>query len=177
MEFLTALLRSGSDYGLAWGSRVDELGVVRSLDYGNVISLTLPDSRVQLQELVDAWHDQVGIHALIEEAPVVLRQLGRYRNGRKIISELRLMRTSLCRVFRRAFGVCVCVCVWLIYRPIAAIIHLGPHAQEGHYRTVLRSGDSWAYTDDNVEAAPCDIDDTHFRNVCLLWVARPVRLH
>ena len=62
--------------------------MVRSLDYGNVISLALPDAGARLQELVDAWHDQMGVHSLSEESDVVLLHLGRYRDGRKGLPSL-----------------------------------------------------------------------------------------
>ena len=127
LEFLTALMRSGSNHDVLWSSRIDELGVVRSMDYGNVISLTLPDSGSQLQELVDSWHDQMGVHALLEAANVVLLHLGRYRHGRKVLSRVQFLDDISLPCFGEGIR-----SVWLIYRPIAAVVHLGPRATEGH---------------------------------------------
>ena len=170
VEFLMILLQSDPESRSLWCSREDELGFIRTLDHGIIISLTLPDSETQLQELVDAWHEQRSIHALTEEHSVVLLQLGRYRDGRKVTSRVFFGDDVALPCFNEGLR-----CVWVIYRPVAAIVHLGSRASEGHYRAVLRSGEPWVFTDDN-SAVPCDIGELHNRNVYMLWVARPAAL-
>ena len=65
-------------------------------------------------------------------------------------------------------------CVWVPYQVKAALIHLGPRVDSGHYRALLSipSADEvqWLYTDDHTVAQSTPVTLEHQQNCYLLWL-------
>ena len=136
-------------------------------DFGQAILLEMPTRGTDLQALVDEWQHQTHTHALTAQHDVMPVQIGRRSGGRKNQARLLFTEDTALPIFSQGIR-----CLHTYYRPIAAVIHIGQECRSGHYRSLLRCGDEWFYTDDNSRAVACALDVEHQRNVCYLWLAR-----
>ena len=127
--------------------------MITDTDFGQAILLEMPTRGADLQALVDAWQHQAHIHALSAQHEVVPIQIGRYCGGRKNQARLLFTEDTALPIFSQGIR-----CLRTYYRPVAAVIHIGRDCRSKHYRSLLRCGDAWFYTDDNSRAAACTPD-------------------
>ena len=167
-EYTGVVLDSAGVMARTWCSRKNDGGIVVNTDHGTAMLLEMPTHEVDLQALIDAWQHQAHAHALSEQSVLVPVQIGRYCRGRKNQARLSFMDDVAVPVFADGLN-----CLRAIYRLVAAIVHLGQTCRSGHYRSLLRCGDTWYYTDDGRCAARCSLEREHFANVCYIWLARP----
>ena len=167
-EYTGVVLDSAGVMTRTWCSRKNDDGIVVTTDHGIAVLLEMPTHGVDLQALIDEWQHQTHTHALSEQSVLVSVQIGRYRRGRKNQARLSFIDDVAVPVFADGLN-----CLRAIYRPVAAIVHLGPTCRSGHNRSLLRCGDHWYYTDDSRCAVRCSLEHEHFANVCYIWLARP----
>ena len=167
-EYTGVVLDSAGVMYRTWCSRKNDAGIVVTTDRGAAVLLEMPTHEVNLQALIDEWQHQTHTHALSEQSVLVPVQIGRYCRGSKNQARLCLIDDVAVPVFADSLN-----CLRAIYRPDAAIVHLGPTCRSGHCRSLLRCGDAWYYTDDGRCAARCSLEREHFANVCYIWLARP----
>ena len=160
VEFMQFLLPRIPWLGSAfmWGARlIDRGGIVRHIHQPNahVLPLHPPDGMCDsnLQNTINAWHQQYAIHGLCQAPTHLYIQLPRYRETpqgfvkHSIPLNLNTRDISL-PVFTHPDALEV---RWQAYRITTAIVHLGPNRQQGHYRAAaFLPGQSrlW-YSDDN----------------------------
>ena len=161
------VLGSSGALSNVWCSRRELDGHVSTTDRGQALLLEMSTRSSDLQALLDAWQHQEHVHALSDQQDLVPVQIGRYCGGRKNQAPLLFTEDVAVPVFSQGMR-----CLHTFYRPVAAVIHLGPECKSGHYRSLLRLGDDWFYSDDNRPAERCMIEREHRGNVCYLWLVR-----
>ena len=167
-EYMAVVLDSAGAFSQVWCSRFEEDGIVADTDHGKAILLEMTTRGADLQALIDEWQHQAHVHALSLQHPVVPVQIGRHSGGRKNQARLSFAEDVALPVFSNA----TC-CLRTIYRPVAAVVHLGHECRSGHYRSILRWGSQWFYTGDGCRAVSCGMASEHLCNVCYIWLARP----
>ena len=165
-EFLVFLLSAGLPP--IWCSRVDELGI-QQMDEGHMIFLDLCDGQSCLDQMISDWHLQHYVHALNFAADIVCLQLGRYPQDRKISTPVEIVDGVQLPVFVNRENLSV---TWVPYTFISGVVHLGRRPTCGHYRSLLRVGDSWVYTNDSVLAARTPIRSEHRQGLYLIFLLR-----
>ena len=158
-EYVGVVLSSASSFTNVWCSRPEMDGLVETTE--------MPTRGSDLQALIDEWQHQAHVHALSSQQDVVPVQIGRYCGGRKNQARLLFAEDVSLPIFSQGVR-----CVHTFYRPVAAVIHIGRDCRSGHYRSLLRSGDAWFYTDDSCQAERCTLDRDHQGNVCYIWLVR-----
>ena len=166
-EYVGVVLGSSTAFASVWCSRLELDGHVSTTDHGQALLLEMPTRSSDLQALLDAWQHQAHVHALSAQQDLVPVQIGRYCGGRKNRAKLLFAEDVSIPVFSQGVR-----CLHTFYRTVAAIVHIGRDCRSGHYRSLLRSGDAWFYTDDNRQAERCTLDQEHQGNVCYLWLVR-----
>ena len=133
----------------------------------HLLHLNAPDGLISssLQDTINAWHQQHQLHALDSAPSKLALQLSRFRqnsNGQYVKHGIPInLRSPISLpVFRSDQRT---ECSWSAYVIQAALIHIGPNMQAGHYRAALiDSGPSdgliW-YTDDNRAATSVNLSD------------------
>ena len=184
VEFMQFLLPRIPWLGSAfmWGARlIDRGGIVRHIHQPNahVLPLDPPDGMCDsnLQNTINAWHQQYAIHGLCQAPTHLYIQLPRYRETpqgfvkHSIPLNLNTRDISL-PVFTHPDALEV---RWQAYRITTAIVHLGPNRQQGHYRAAaFLPGQSrlW-YSDDNQAAVemshiPAQVSEQCYVLGCML---------
>ena len=139
-----------------WESRRQEPGQVRTLDGGTcaaAISLDLPgrNSSATLQQLVNSWHYQHTIQALLQPPPLLILRLSRFvatrRSFRKHTGRVSWSTTLQIPCFTRA----TLQTEVIEYRVLAAVCHQDQFATSGHYTTILHQHTQAWLCDDNVK--------------------------
>ena len=184
VEFMQFLLPRIPWLGSAfmWGARlIDRGGIVRHIHQPNahVLPLDPPDGMCDsnLQNTINAWHQQYAIHGLCQAPTHLYIQLPRYRETpqgfvkHSIPLNLNTRDISL-PVFTHPDALEV---RWQAYSITTAIVHLGPNRQQGHYRVAaFLTGQSrlW-YSDDNQAAVemshiPAQVSEQCYVLGCML---------
>ena len=165
-EFSSHVLSRIEGQGL-WQSRIEEVEGIRVTDTGAFVLLPMPTSPSTLQDLIEAWTFQHHVYGLTGEwprVPVVLgRYTGRSKNQARVLfdGDVMLPIFGEGRVLRQAR-----------YQVAAALVHLGATPTSGHYRALLRVGEFWHYTDDNVSGTCTALTGEHACSVYLLWLLK-----
>ena len=180
-ELITHLFPRLAIQGLAtrWEARVMTDTGIRVWDSGTLQSpLILPppaEDHLYLQRLIDMWHFQASVHALISPPPIICLQLQRFsgergnlvRNVRPLCDRHHVVHIP---VFQQSTTVAVHPAA---YKVTAIQLHFGQQPDRGHYRAILYGqkefGDQQAWlTDDNQVAASAT---TEFPEAAyLLWL-------
>ena len=173
-EYVGVLLSSTASFATVWCSRLEIGGLVETTDHGQALLLEMPTRGTELQSLIDEWQHQAHVHALSSQQEIVPVQIGRCCGGRKNQARLLFSDDISLPIFSQGVR-----CVHTFYRPVAAVIHIGRDCRSGHYRSLLRSGDEWFYTDDGRQAERCVLEREHQGNVCYIWLVRTrlLRVH
>ena len=133
-----------------WQARVIEDGqLVVSLQGIQPLVLAMHGAEPTHELLVRRWHRQQHLHALTDVPGVLLLQLARYADGRKLHTRVIHPRYVRIPVFSEGLSV-----QWELFRLVAVVEHIGSTLDSGHYRAVLRSDDQWWHTDDFSAAVP-----------------------
>ena len=135
-EYMGVVLGSSGALSNVWCSRRELDGHVSTTDRGQALLLEMSTPNSDLQALLDAWQHQEHVHALSDQQDLVPVQIGRYCGGRKNQAPLLFTEDVAVPVFSQGMR-----CLRTFYRPVAAVIHLGPECKSGHYRSLLRLGD------------------------------------
>ena len=167
-EFLQHFLERAGVLNTLWDRRsLTETGP-RLLDQGTLpIHLGIPDTDSTLQQAVVAWHRRGQYNAISFTDGVVVLHLGRFLRGHKLFTEVSISSVVLLPVFAEGIN-----CRWEAFEVLAAQVHLGNTPHSGHYRTLLRAGDSWWLSDDASLAVPAPLEPAHLQNAYLIWAAR-----
>ena len=141
-----------------------------------------------LQQLIDSWHEDLGMRAaLLGPPPLLCLQVD--RAGYTAEGHLLKLQHTVC------FRTCIDMPVFLdkgvnvachAYLAVAVVAHFGPDLPVGHYRCLLKGQDTrngrvgvqWFVTDDNEPmTARMDETDKFAQNVTMLWLCRRDLLH
>ena len=150
-----------------WQSRIEEVEGIRITDTGAFLFLSMPTAPSTLQDLIEAWTFQRHVYGLTGEwprVPVVLgRYAGRAKNQARVAfdGDVMLPVFGEGRLLRQAR-----------YQVLAALVHLGERPTSGHYRSLLRDGDAWYYSDDATPCTRTSLTREHACNVYLLWLVK-----
>ena len=184
VEFMQFLLPRIPWLGSAfmWGARlIDRGGIVRHIHQPNahVLPLDPPDGMCDsnLQNTINAWHQQYAIHGLCQAPTDLYIQLPRYRETPQRFVKHSIPLNLITRdislpVFTHPDALEV---RWQTYSITTAVVHLGPNRQQGHYRVAaFLTGQSrlW-YSDDNQAAVemshiPAQVSEQCYVLGCML---------
>ena len=160
-EFLLNVLLPAGQFNTLWERRSLTSDGPRMLDQGELpITLRLPDSATDLQTVINQWCLHGNSNALAYSDGLIVLQLLRFRQGRKLQIPVRLPATVLLPAFAEGIST-----VWQPFQLVAFVVHEGQSLHRGHYRAMLRVGVSWVYQDDNSLAMPSPVTDAHHKNV------------
>ena len=102
------------------------------------VSVSLPRSaHATLQDCVVRWHEQKIPHGLLGAPPVLFVHLARYANIARGKNPIRLPCKAMQKVSFPVFRGTDHDVAWTSYTLVAAVMHLGPQPQSGHYRSFL----------------------------------------
>ena len=128
------------------------------LDQGTLpIHPGIPDTDSTLQQAVVAWHHRGQYNAISF----------RFLRGHKLFTTVSISSVVLLPAVAEGIN-----CRWEAFEVLAAQVHLGNTPHSGHYRTLLRAGDSWWFSDDASLAVPASLEPAHLQNAHLIWAAR-----
>ena len=163
VEFMQFLLPRIPWLGSAfvWGARLTDRGrIVRHIHQPNshVLPLDPPDGICDsnLQNTINAWHQQFAIHGLCQAPTHLYIQLPRYRETPQTFVKHSIplnlnQRDISLPVFTHPDTLEV---RWQAYSITTAIVHLGPNRQQGHYRAAaFLPGQSRLWYSDDDQAA------------------------
>ena len=144
-----------------WESRRQESGHVRTLDGGEcsaAISLELPmrNGNTSLQQLINSWHYQHTLQALVlpPPPPILVLRLSRFLATRRGFRKHTGSISWRASVYVPVFTDATLQTQVIEYQILAAVCHRGQHATSGHYTTVLhRHPQAW-HCDDNIKPKP-----------------------
>ena len=148
------------------------------MDSGTLLqAITLHVEGETLQALVDRWHRQYALHALVQHNGLLFVQIARYTRDAKLHDVLRVRPgdSVILPVFETAEGLGVkheaCRVIVLIY-------HLGNRVTSGHYKSLIGVPEdaAWGYfvCDDNKPPQPAKSRDLQQvdRNAYLIGLMR-----
>ena len=142
-----------------WESRRQEPNHVRILDGGEcaaAISLDLParNGNTSLQQLVNSWHAQHTIQALVIPPPILILRLSRFLATRRGFRKHTGCISWRASVHIPVFTDATLQSQVIEYQILAAVCHRGQHATSGHYTTVLHQHPQAWHCDDNIKPKP-----------------------
>ena len=168
-EYVQQLLQAQPIHSALWDARKLTLAGLQLRAQGDIpIPMPIPHTARDLQDIVYHWHQAGDVHAFAHSTTCICLQLNRYiRQGhvRKLTTAIRFDRP----VFFPRFTMHLQT-TWDKFQVVAAIVHLGRTTQSGHYRSLLKVGAQWMYTDDSCFATSTDITAEHEANVYVLWL-------
>ena len=143
-----------------WQSRLQRNGRIHMRDSGNTfkpIALPNPSGVSDILDMLQAWHDQAGIHALVQAPDILAVKLNRFGTSRHGGTKVHTACEALYRTIMMphfdgpglSFKYTPC-------QLLACLLHDGPHARQGHYSTILRAAEGWCLKDDAREATILD---------------------
>ena len=160
----------------AWEARLDSPN--RAVDSGTLLqAITLHVEGETLQALVDRWHTQYALHALVQHHGLLFVQIARYTRDAKLTDVLRVRPgdSVILPVFETAEGLGV---KHETFRVTALIYHLGDRVTSGHYKSLIGvpHTTTWEYfvCDDNKSPQPAKGRDLQQvdRNAYLIGLMR-----
>ena len=168
-EFLHVLFEHATSMQVIWDMRKNTADGIRLCTQGMLpILISMPETgiAVDLQDRIYKWHHaDEAVTALTFPAQMLCIQLGRYHAGGKLFHKLDLPDMVRVPTFLDDSSV-----QWQLYTISGAIIHLGRSTQMGHYRALLRVGDSWLLTQDSRKAER--MHDGHRRNIYVIFLRK-----
>ena len=174
-EFLVAFSQAEAWQG-TWEARLDSPS--RVVDSGTLLqAITLHVEGETLQALVDRWHRQYALHALVQHHGLLFVQIARYTCDTKLQDVLRVRPgdSVILPVFETTEGLGV---KHEAFRVIVLIYHLGNRVTSGHYKSLIGVPDDavWGYfvCDDNKPPQPAKSKDLQQvdRNAYLIGLMR-----
>ena len=149
----------------AWESRRQELNLIRALDGGScaaAVTLELPgrNDNASLQQLLQSWHHQHAIHALLHPPQLLIIRLSRFvatrRSYRKHTGQVRWGSTVNVPFFADS----TLRAQEIEYQILAVVCHRGPLATSGHYTAILHQPTQAWLCDDNTRPKPWPPDSS-----------------
>ena len=164
-EFLLLYLQVSAGAWSRWESRRVEEGVLRILDHGGRMLFVdmYSEDHSTLTALLARWCQGHVLSGVAEERSALVVQLGRYVNGRKNTTLVDFDQVVEAPTFTEGVEQ-----RQRHYMVQAAIAHQGPLPTSGHYRSLLRHGQQWGYSDDGLPAQSVTLDEHHKRNAYVL---------
>ena len=164
-EFLMQYIQVSAATWSRWESRRIEDGAPRITDYGGRMLFTemLSEDHVTLSALLSRWSQGHSISGVAEERSALVVQLGRYVQGRKNTTLVDFEHVVEVPTFVEGVEQ-----RQKLYMVQAAIVHKGQMPTSGHYRSLLRLGQMWGFSDDGVPAQIVRLDEHHQRNAYVL---------
>ena len=154
-EFLTHLMRVASQDDIQWEARLQQEGRVSLEDLG-ISPITLPyQGSAGIQTIVDSWSNQPIPHALSKSSDLIILQLPRFVDGRKVHDSMPLQEEVHLPQFE-ADGIQVHP---VRYHLVSFIAHIGHTPHSGHYRTAVRTAEGWRLGDDDKATEPVSLSD------------------
>ena len=154
-EFLTHLLRVASQDDIQWEARLQLEGRISTEDLG-ISPIPLPYlGNGGLLQQIDHWGSQPVPHALSSSADLIVLQLPRFVDGRKVLDHIQLHE----KVFLPQFEADSIQVQRIPYRLTSFIIHLGHTPHSGHYRTAILTSEGWQLGDDDKPLEPLSLQD------------------
>ena len=155
-EFLSFLQRTTQmQYcSVTWQSRRNVGESTQVLDGGDGSSLFLPvplSHNVAVQSLVDDWHSQADVHALLTAPPCLVLQIGRFSRQGVHKDPHPIAHSPTCSVPIFSLGTGV---TFSRYQLRSCVVHLGDSTDSGHYRSALYDAHNsvFFYTNDGQSA-------------------------
>ena len=171
-DFLLPKLRM-YDQTYTWSARQFLEGEFRHTDSGTLracLSLsTIDPSGPDVQTLIQRWHQQQSsMHALHSPPPWLFVQLpratrspeGPSKSSEAYIIPQELLLPSFCDTVTLNVR-------WVTYRLLACVTHHGPHLCAGHYRTLVRVGQTSWILDDARKAAKASAQQLEEASTCM----------
>ena len=126
----------------AWEARLNDGSGTECRDRGFVppsLPLTVPESTVSLQALVDAWHHQEATFAFTRAPRFLLLQLKRYRRDGAAITKLNTLITLSpnARILVPRFVSDSLTTESVAYKLCYTVVHEGDSVHSGHYQCAL----------------------------------------
>ncbi|OLP82135.1 hypothetical protein AK812_SmicGene37250 [Symbiodinium microadriaticum] len=148
IEFITLLLQAARVEVGRWESRIDSHASIEVYTRGaGPIALPAQGNTGDLQEAINAWHQQGSVHALCNHPDIILVYLARYVGNGKSFKEVFFHEEVKVPVFVQEMQV-----EWREYQPVSAVLHFGATPVAGHYRSLLKIKGQWYFTQDGVVA-------------------------
>ena len=146
-----------------WEARRQEPGSVRVLDGGAcaaTISLDLPGRNTDsvLQQLINDWHHQHTIHALIQSPPVLVLRLSRFLDTRRGVRKHTGLVSWDSTIHVPSFSSAELDSQVCAYQVLATVCHQGANATSGHYTATLHHRQQAWFCDDNTRPRPWSVD-------------------
>ena len=140
---------------IQWEARLQLEGRVSTEDLG-ISPIPLPHlGQGGLQQQIDHWGGQPVPRALSSPSELIILQLPRFLDGRKVLDHIQLQEEVLLPQFE-ADSIQV---QQVPYRLTSFIIHLGHTPHSGHYRTAILTSDGWQLGDDDKPLEPLSLHD------------------
>ena len=164
-EYLRDVLQATSILQVTWDTRCLAPEGVRLRDDHSLPIRMHVTSDSSLQQVINRWHRDSDVQALITESALVCIQLGRYPDAGKTFAKVDIIADVQLPVFAEGLQVS-----WHRYKVMSAVVDIGEHMTSGHYRAILRAGASWQYSDDAVQTTTTALTLEHITNSYVLWL-------
>ena len=116
-----------------------------------------------MTDVLRRWGQGHSVNGVAEERSALVVQLGRYVNGHKNCTAVDF--EQMVEVPTFCDGVATQTRPYMVH---SAIVHQGPRPTSGHYRSLLRLGNTWGYSDDGRPAQRICLSQQHRRDVYVL---------
>ena len=168
-----------SNFEGRWEARVQTVHELRITDAGRLhaplVMFPHPGDTLYLQRVIDQWHLQAAVHALVSPPSILCLQLQRFTGERgDLLRNVRPLQDCHHKVHVPIFLSDTATQVRpAVYEVTAIQLHFGRSPETGHYRTVLRGQKEFGHpnqwiTDDNCPAVSATT--THPEAAYLLWL-------
>ena len=166
-EYLHSLLEATQLVPAFWDKRGLFPDGVRLIDQGVMpIGMSIADCGT-LQGSILRWHGQSELHALTSASTLLCIQVDRYTLAGKIHHRLQFSDFVQVPCFTDGMNI-----TWYRYQVVSVIMHFGRYTTSGHYRALLRVGNSWHLADDGRDAHEVQLVPGYERNAYVLWLIR-----
>ena len=125
-----------------------------------------------VQACVQAWHEQMFLHVLDAGAAYAVIQLDRFiRRGPFVHKDLTPISYSEGRLLLPVLGDAD-EFRWYPYSIKSIVLHIGPTAMSGHYRTAYYDAGELSITDDNRPSKKISLSDRHEERAYMFFLHR-----